>query len=81
MLANYWQLAPTEQKEVIKANPPTRCSICGKDSIRLVSCDVCGQDACVACAVPYDTIAIHRAGVDSNSDTGEAIICTKCMAF
>ena len=78
-IVNYWQLSPTEQEYIISNNPVTSCSHCGKEEILLVSCYVCGEDVCFACAVPCATLGITRDG--GYVDADDIVLCKKCGVF
>ncbi len=77
-LANYWKLHPREQERIIENNPITKCSICGKEDIRLIPCDACGESTCFACAIPCGTLGITKGGF---IDADDIVLCKKCGVF
>jgi hypothetical protein len=78
---DYWTLPLKEQEHIITHNPVTKCTICHKDEIRLVSCDACGESVCFECAIPC-------AGWEIKDATGKLVdleegivLCRKCGVF
>ncbi len=76
-ITNYWVLPAESQEDIRKSNPETRCKICRKPSIRLLSCDACGEDMCFACTIPCGVIW------SSNGDpnNGDILLCKECGTF
>jgi hypothetical protein len=77
-IANYWKLPLKEQERIIVNNPITKCTVCGKEDIRLLSCDACGESACFACAIPCGTLGITPTGL---VDADDIVLCKNCGVF
>ena len=83
-ITDYWNLPITEQHTIQKTNPETRCATCKQSSVRLLSCEACGEDVCFACAIPCPTFQITRATPSPEQETAEVdvtILCKKCATF